>query len=243
MSDPLFLLDPLPAGVVVVLDGPEGRHAATVRRIGVGERIMLADGRGRRRRGEVVDVGREMLHVRCEPIETVPEPHRRVVAVQALAKGERGDLAVELLTELGVDEIVPWTAARSIVQWRGERADRSLRRWRRTAQEAGKQSRRARFPVVTGAAGTGAVAERIATAGAAIVLHERAGAPLVDAVLGDSGEVIVVIGPEGGITDDELSAFEAAGATTVRLGDTVLRTSTAGGAALAALSGRLGRWQ
>ncbi len=242
MSLPLFLLDPLPDGDVVVLDGPEGRHAATVRRIGVGEVVLLADGHGRVRRGTVTDAGRDRLVVACDAAVELPVPDPRLVVVQALPKGDRAELAIELVTELGADEIVPWSASRSVTQWRGERADKALERWRRIAREAAKQSRRARVPDVTALAGTAAVAERLAAAGAGLVLHEAATEPLASTALPSSGDVVVVIGPEGGISPDELSAFTTAGARAVRLGEPVLRTSTAGGAALAALSVRLGRW-
>ncbi|MCW2529804.1 MAG: rRNA ((1498)-N(3))-methyltransferase [Pseudonocardiales bacterium] len=242
MTDALFVLDPLPETETVVLDGPEGRHAATVRRIEVGEWIVLADGHGRFRRAEVTAVGKDALQVRCEPVQIAAEPARRIVAVQALAKGDRAELAVELLTELGVDEIVPWSAARSIVQWRGDRADKSLERWRRTAFEAGKQSRRVRFPVIADPVSTRGVAHLIGAAGVGLVLHENATVPLAGVPLGEIGDVVIVIGPEGGISDSEVAAFEQVGAVTVRLGDPVLRTSTAGAAAIAALSVRIGRW-
>jgi 16S rRNA (uracil1498-N3)-methyltransferase len=241
MSFGLFLLDPLPDSDVVVLDGAEGRHAATVRRIGVGERILLADGHGRQRVGIVSAVGRDRLEVACEPATNTAPPQPRLVVVQALPKGDRAELAIELMTELGVDEIVPWSASRSIVSWRGERADKSLGRWRRGAQEAGKQSRRARFPVVSELADTRGVCARLASA-TGLVLHEDAQRPLASCPLPADGEIVLVVGPEGGIAADELAAFAAVGALAVRLGTPVLRTSTAGGAALAALSVRLQRW-
>ena len=242
MTTALFHLDPLPTSDVVVLAGPEGRHAATVRRIAVGEHIAVGDGRGHRRRGEVVAVGRDELTLRCGPVETTAAADPQVVVVQALPKGDRAELAVELLTELGVDVIVPWSADRSIVQWRGERALKSRRRWQDAAREAGKQSRRVWFPEVTELADTATVGARIARSAAAFTLHEAAQAPLVEALLPPRGEIVVVVGPEGGLTPDEVAAFEAAGSHPVRLGAPVLRTSTAGAAALAVLSARLGRW-
>lgn len=245
MSLARFLIDPLPDTDVVVLDGAEGRHAATVRRIGVGEHVVIGDGRGHRRRGEVTAVGRGELVLRCEPTETVPPPRPRLVVVQALPKGDRADLAVELLTELGVDEIVPWSAERSIVQWRGERVARSRARWQTTAREAAKQSRRAWLPVVAELAGTAAVVGLVARSAVALTLHEDATQPLVGTWAGGppgAGDVVVIVGPEGGISPGELGAFEAAGARSVRLGPDVLRTSTAGAAALAVLSAQLGRW-
>jgi 16S rRNA (uracil1498-N3)-methyltransferase len=180
------------------------------------------------------------LTLRVTARRTAPEPDPRLVVVQALPKGDRADLAVELLTELGVDEIVPWSASRSVAQWSGERGTRALAKWRRTAAEAAKQSRRARVPVVAELATTGRVAARVADAAAGLVLHEAADEALTALALPDHGEVIVIVGPEGGVSADELAAFGAARA--VRLGEPVLRTSTAGAAAVAVLSARLGRW-
>ena len=242
MSLPVFQLDPLPTASTVRLDGPEGHHAATVRRLRVGEQVVLVDGRGARRVGRVSWVGRDQLDVDCGPIEVVPEPDPRLVVVQALPKGDRAELALELLTELGADEIVPWAAQRSVVQWRGDRETKSLSRWRRTVVEAGKQSRRVRFPEVSDPVDLAGLGRRIEDAAAGVVLHEEATLALPELPLPATGEVIVVVGPEGGISPGELDALTAAGATAVRMGEPVLRTSTAGGAALAVLSARLGRW-
>jgi 16S rRNA (uracil1498-N3)-methyltransferase len=242
VSLPVFQLDPLPSASTVRLDGPEGHHAATVRRLRVGEELVLADGRGARRVGRVSWVGRDQLDVECGPIEVVPAPDPRLVVVQALPKGDRAELALELLTELGADEIVPWAAERSVVQWRGDRASKSLIRWRRAVVEAGKQSRRVRFPVVTEPVELGGLSRRIADAAAGLVLHEDAIEGLPSVTLPGTGEVVVVVGPEGGISPGELDVLTAAGAVAVRLGEPVLRTSTAGGAALAVLGARLGRW-
>ena len=241
MSLALFVLDPLPTLPVVRLDGAEGRHAATVRRVRVGEQLILADGRGARRVGRVVAVGRDHLDVDCEPIEIVPAADPRLVVVQALPKGDRAELSLELLTELGVDEIVPWEAERSVVRWRADRATKGLERWRRTVREASKQSRRARFPVVADPVGSGDLLGLIART-TTLVLHEDAAEALGSVVLPATGDIVVVVGPEGGISPDELDSFRRAGALIVRLGDPVLRTSTAGGAALAVLSVRTGRW-
>jgi 16S rRNA (uracil1498-N3)-methyltransferase len=161
---------------------------------------------------------------------------------QALAKGDRGELAVEMLTEVGVDEIVPWAAQRSVVQWKAERGDKALRRWRSTAREAAKQSRRAWLPVVTEPADTSQVAARLTAAAVALVLHEEASLPLGTGDLPDNGEIVLVVGPEGGIALDELDAFTAAGARMATLGPTVLRTSTAGPVAAAVLLSRTARW-
>ena len=247
MTLPLFVVDParvadVREGTTVVLDGDEGRRAATVRRIGVGAQVMLADGAGLRLTGEVVEADRAHLHVVVREVRTEPVPQPRFVLVQALAKGDRDDQAVEAATEYGVDEVVPWQADRSIVQWRGERGEKARRKWESAVLAASKQSRRARVPVVGQLATTKTLAARVAGSAAAYVLHEDATHTLAAQHLPDHGDVLVVVGPEGGITPEEVSALEAAGAVAVRLGDTVLRSSSAGPAALAVLSAA-GRWR
>lgn len=242
MSLALYLRSPLPAGETFVLDGDEGRHAARVKRTGLGESVLIADGVGGLLTAEVVEVVADGLRLQVSARRQVPVSDPRLVVVQALPKGERAELAVEVLTELGVDGVVPWAASRSVAQWHGPRGERALEKWRRTAREAAKQSRRAWIPDVAPLAGTTDVAALVARSSTTLVLHEAATEPLSGAGLPEHGEVVVVVGPEGGIAPEELDAFTAAGARTVRLGEPVLRTSTAGAAALAALSLRLGRW-
>lgn len=241
MTAPVFLADDVAADHVV-LTGPEGHHAATVRRVRVGEAVDVVDGRGTRASCTVAAVGHDTveLTVRARTVEPTPEP--RLVVVQAIAKGDRGELAVELATEVGVDEVVPWAAQRSIVKWDGPRGDKALARWRSTAREAGKQSRRARLPEVLEQHTTAQVAERLRSADAGFVLHEAASAPLAAVDLPASGVVVLVVGPEGGVTDGELALFASAGARAVRLGTSVLRTSTAGAAAASVVSARTARW-
>lgn len=247
MSLPVYLvateaLASADVGDVVRLDGPEGRHAATVRRTTVGERVRLADGAGCIVTGEVVDVGRSTLDVRVEVVETVAEPNPSLVLVQALAKGDRDDQAIEAATECGVDEVVPWQASRSIVQWRGDRAAKAAAKWDAVLVAATKQSRRARRPRLAPLVSSVELAERIRRGGTAFVLHEEAVVPLASCALPADGEVLLVVGPEGGISPDELDLFVAAGAQAVRLGDQVLRSSTAGPAAIAVLSAQ-SRWR
>ena len=242
MSAPLFLVEALPDGDVLRLDGPEGHHAATVQRLRVGERLRLCDGRGGTASAVVTAAGPGSLDVHIEERGYAAAPDPRLVVVQGLAKGDRGELAVQAMTEVGVDAIVPWSASRSVVEWHGGRGERSRQRWIDTAREAAKQARRAWLPPVADVESTRQVCERSAGAALCAVLHEEATMPLATVELPSTGEVVLIIGPEGGITPDELSAFEKAGATPVRLGANVLRTSTAGVAALSVLSVRLGRW-
>jgi 16S rRNA (uracil1498-N3)-methyltransferase len=244
MSAPLFLLDDLPAGAIGTFDGPEGHHAATVQRLRVGERLILADGRGGTAYAEVLGVGKGSVEFRVAERSFQPAPDPRLVVVQGIAKGDRGELAVQAMTEIGVDEIVPWAASRSVAQWRGDRGVKAREKWASTAREAAKQARRSWLPMVGGDpdCSTMQVAARLGEAAAAFVLHEEATSRLTAAVLPPAGEIVLVVGPEGGISDAELEAFVGAGATAVRLGSEVLRTSTAGVAALSVLSTRLDRW-
>lgn len=241
-TPPLFLVDSLPGGSSTLLGGAEGHHAAAVRRLRGGEAVRLADGAGGIADCVVVGAEDGGLRLAVERVRRLDPPSPRFLLVQALAKGDRGELAVELATELGVDEVLPWAAARSVTRWEGARGGRSLARWRSTAREAAKQSRRAWVPAVGELCGTPQVTARIERASAALVLHEAAAEPLTAVPLPTDGDLVLVVGPEGGLDPAELAAFAAAGARAVRLGDPVLRTSTAGAAALAVLSARTGRW-
>ncbi|RAJ70038.1 16S rRNA (uracil1498-N3)-methyltransferase [Streptomyces sp. Amel2xB2] len=257
MTAPVFLADPALLaeaaaavdaaargdGATVLLEGPEGRHAVSVRRLRTGEEVVLTDGAGTGAYGTVSAVsGKDRLEVAVTSVSREPEPRPRITVVQALPKGDRGELAVETVTETGADAIVPWAASRCVTQWRGERGAKSLAKWRSTAREAGKQSRRLRFPDVAELAGTAEVARLLADAELGVVLHEEASLALATAELPCEGGLVVVVGPEGGVSPEELTAFTRAGARTCRLGPSVLRTSTAGTAATALLLGRTGRW-
>ena len=246
MTHQLFLGEPSAvAGAVVgaslLLEGDEGRHAATVVRIRPGERYFVADGAGRRALLEATDVDRAWVRGRVVEVSEEAEPSPRLVLVQALAKGDRDEQAVEAATELGVDEVVPWQAERSVVVWRGDRAAKSLAKWAAVVARATKQSRRSRMPVTSPAVGLAPLVARVGEAALTLVLHEDATEPLASVALPASGDVLVVVGPEGGITDREIEALTLAGARPVRLGSTILRASSAGPAALAVLSART-RW-
>jgi len=239
VTPPVFRLDAvLAAGAVVTLDGPEGRHAADVRRLKPGEPICLTNGAGLRATGVVTDIRRGSLDIEVDAVETNPQPSPRLVVVQALAKGGRDEAAIEAMTEVGVDEVVGWSASRSIAKW----TERTESKWQATIDAAAKQARRVWWPTVSGPASTPAVAERLGASSLGLVLHESATEPLAAVELPIAGEVVVVVGPEGGISDAELAALRAAGGRAVRLGDSVLRSSTAGVAALSVISART-RWQ
>lgn len=245
MSLPVHLVDSLAdvvPGSLVEVTGDEAHHAVAVRRLRVGERVVLTDGVGTAATGPVEATGKRAFSVRVEDLRREPRAEPGLVVVQAIPKGVRGELAVEVLTEVGVTRIVPWAAARSVAVWKGERATKSLTRWRSSAREAGKQARRAWAAEVDDLARTDDVVRLLASADLAVVLHEAATEPLADVAVPASGRVVVVVGPEGGLSDEEVSAFAAVGARPVRLGAEVLRTSTAGVAAVAALLSRTARW-
>ena len=227
---------------LVVLDGAEGRHASVVRRLRVGERVVLTDGHGLVAQGTVVNIDRSTLTVAVQARQDVPRPEPALVVIQALPKGERGELAVELMTEVGVDVIIPWSASRCVARWEGERAERGLARWRTAARAAAKQSRRVWWPEIGSLVSTPEVAGRIAGAELGLVLDGGAATSLARSMAPTTGEVVVVVGPEGGITEEETERFVEAGAAVVRAGPTVLRTSTAGLVAATVILSGGGRW-
>ncbi|HEY0645412.1 MAG TPA: 16S rRNA (uracil(1498)-N(3))-methyltransferase [Nocardioides sp.] len=245
MSLPVHLVESLDGagiGSRVEVTGDEAHHAVAVRRLREGEQVVLTDGRGTSVTGRVASTGKRVFTVEVGSVSTEPRPEPAVTVVQALPKGERGELAVEVLTEVGVDRIVPWAASRSVAVWKGERAAKSHAKWQATAREAAKQSRRSWLPTVAPLASTTDLAALVAEADLAVVLHEDATDPLSAVDVPARGRILVVVGPEGGIAPDELAALANAGAQGVRLGAEVLRTSTAGVVAVAALLSRTDRW-
>ena len=245
MSLPVHLVPSLTgaaAGDEVTVEGDEAHHAVAVRRLRVGEQVVLTDGAGTSVRGAVASTAKRVFTVTVESAMSAMPAEPSVLVAQAIPKGDRGELAVEVLTEVGVSTIVPWAASRSVAVWKGERATKSLARWRSTAREAAKQARRSWFPEVVDVASTSEVAAMVADADLAVVLHEEASMPLVAIEVPNAGRIVVVVGPEGGLSPEEIEAFVAAGAVSVRLGTEVLRTSTAGVAAVAALLARTSRW-
>ena len=239
---PVFFGDLPTGGDLIELAGAEGQHAVRVRRVRVGESIRIADGDGRYADCAVTELQQRALLARIVDRGSVPERTPRLVVVQALAKADRGTLAVELLTEIGVDEIVPWQAAHSVARWDGKEA-KARERWVQVAREAAKQSRRTRVPRIGELVRGARVAERC-QGRQTVVLHESATEPISDVLLKQAqDEVILVVGPEGGIAADELDALRAGGAHIASLGPEVLRTSTAGvvGATWASIA--LGRWK
>jgi len=243
----LFYIEALPeAGELAVVEGDEGFHAATVRRIRPGEELVLGDGTGGLARCVVEQAGRDGLQARVLDRWQVPPVQPPVTVVQALPKAERSELAIESATEAGADALVAWQAARCVARWDGARAEKGLQRWRAVARAAAQQSRRAHIPSVDGVLSTAALTERIgdvvATGGMALALHESAVGQLTNLGLAQAKSVLLVVGPEGGIAPEELATMTAAGAIAIRLSPTVLRTSTAAAVALGALGVLTPRW-
>ena len=247
MTDALFYVDTLPGtGELAVVDGDEGFHAASVRRIRVGEELDLGDGAGAMAHCVIEEVAKARLTARVLKRWTVEPAKPTVTVVQALPKSDRSELAIELATEVGADAFVAWQAARCVARWDGGRAEKGLRRWRAVARAASRQSRRPHIPSVSGVMTTGDLVADIRDAVAAgttvLALHESATEPMTKLVLAQSVSLMLVVGPEGGIADDEIAALAQAGASVVRLGPTVLRTSTAAAVALGALGALTPRW-
>ncbi len=247
MAETLFYADAIPdVGEMISVEGDEGFHAATVRRIRPGERLVLSDGVGTWAPCVVESATKRGLSARIVDRTTAPRPVPAVTVVQAIPKSERSELAIELATEAGADGFIAWQAARCVARWDGDRAEKGLRRWRAVARSAARQSRRAYIPEVTGPLATSALvartAEQVAAGAVVLVLHESGDRPLADIAVAQTESITIVVGPEGGIADDEIADLVAAGAAAVRLGPTVLRTSTAAAVTLGALGVLTSRW-
>ncbi|MDV3128312.1 16S rRNA (uracil(1498)-N(3))-methyltransferase [Mycobacterium sp. 21AC1] len=247
MSAALFYVDALPgAGELVTVDGDEGFHAANVRRIRIGEEIDLSDGAGRLAHCVVEDTGKGRLSARIHTVGTVAPAVPPVTVVQALPKSDRSELAVELATEAGADVFVAWQAARCVARWDGPKVDKGLRRWGAVARSAARQSRRAYIPTIDGVVSTTELvrwtADSVAAGAVVLALHESATEPITELPLTQADSLTLIVGPEGGIADAEITALTGAGARSVRLGPTVLRTSTAAAVALGAIGALTPRW-
>ncbi|HWG02910.1 MAG TPA: 16S rRNA (uracil(1498)-N(3))-methyltransferase [Trebonia sp.] len=240
---PVFLVSPEDLATdSVTLSGPEGRHAAAVRRLRVGERADVSDGAGTLASCVVSGVSKDSVDLTVRSVAAVPRAEPRITVVQALPKGDRGELAVEMMSEVGVDTVVAWQAERCVTRWQGERGARALAKWRSTAREASKQARRAWLPDVTGPAALADVRRLVSGAASAVVLEAAATVPLSRLALPREGDIVLIVGPEGGLSPGERAALRGAGGIEARLGPTVLRTSTAGAAAAAVLMSGTGRW-
>ena len=246
MTASVFLVEPpllAQVGDIFVLDGPEGRHAVAVSRTAIGEHIHVVDGEGTRVIGTVIEHrGKDACVISVELVEHLPDASPRLVVVQALPKSEHGELAVDLLTQAGVDVIVPWAASRCVTQWRLDRAEKSRSKWAQAARAATKQSRRSRAPEIRPVASLSEVISLVSTAASAFILHEEAIEVLGTCPVPISGDIVLIVGPEGGISTDEVAALIGAGARSVLIGAHVLRSSSAGALGIAALMSRSESW-
>jgi len=247
LASALFYADVVPpVGGIVVVEGDEGFHAATVRRIRPGEALDISDGAGVLAECVVEAAEKRTLTATVTARRTAGRPAPPVTVAQAIPKSERSELAVELATEAGADAFLAWQADRCVARWDGDRGDKGLRRWRAVARSAARQSRRAWIPDVEGPLSTAGlsrvVAEQVAAGGLVLALHESAERALADLPVAQARSVMLIVGPEGGISDGELDRLSAAGAEVARLGPTVLRTSTAAAVALGALGVLTARW-
>ena len=244
MAAPVFIAD---AGVLdarpdrLVVSGNEGRHAVSVVRLSPGELVDVVDGAGVRAHAVVVAARKpDVLEVEIRSYDIDPEPHPRITVIQALPKSDRSERTIEVLTEVGVDCIVPWAASRCVTHWKDAKG---RDKWVATARESAKQSRRSRFPDIGPLSNTKSVLQLIAESPCVLVLHESGAVALADIDIPQVGDVLLVVGPEGGLAPEELEAMVAAGGVPTRMGPTVLRTSTAGAVAAGVVLSRSGRWQ
>ncbi|NNC10781.1 16S rRNA (uracil(1498)-N(3))-methyltransferase [Planctomonas sp. JC2975] len=242
----LYLLEELTdvePGADIVVTGQEAKHIVSVSRTRVGDALTVSNGRGLVVDGEVLVAGPSRVVLRADAVRRVAAMRPRIVLVQALAKGDRDELAVQASVELGVDVIVPWQASRSVSRWSGEKVHKGVQRWTAIVREASKQSMRSWIPEVREPVTSAELAQTVQSS-RVLVLEPGADEPLsgIRFQHGDDRDIVVVVGPEGGITPEESARLASAGATSVRLGDSVLRTSSAGPAAIAVLNVALGRW-
>lgn len=238
---PLFIVDQIPDRGEVVIEGDEAHHASSVVRIKVGERILVTNGYGRRAEVEVSDINKRNIAARIIDLHDIPRPQTTLTVIQALTKGDRARETIELLTEGGATTIVPWAASRSVGQWKEEKD--SLAKWRSWAREATKQSRRSWIPEVTDVRSTSQIKEMLVGHPAAFLFHEGGEEKISrHLAIKPPTDVVIIIGPEGGVSKEEASAFVGAGAKVVVMGGPVFRSAHAGVAALAAIQTGLGIW-
>jgi len=246
MVEPLFRTEfstPPAAGLAVTLGGSEGKHAVNVRRMRVGEGIQLSDGRGLRVRGKVASLGNSSLSVSVDSVTQEANPTVCLTIIQALAKGDRDELSIQAATELGCWGVIPWQADRSISKWEGPKIAKSVDRWQTIVSEAAKQSLRVFEPHVAQPINSKQLVSAVADFDLVLVLDPTAEIGLGSLQFApDVKNVAIVVGPEGGISDHELESLEAAGARRFHLGEPILRTSTAGVAAISVIQAKLGLW-
>ena len=245
MVEPLFI-SPIPSdtktGSKIRISGAEAKHAMSVRRLQVGEAIAVSDGQGNKARGKVSQLSKDFLELDVESLEELERPTPKLVLVQALAKGDRDEMAVQACTELGIQTVIPWQSERSVSIWKPEKQDKHRVRWQTIATEAAKQSLRPFIPVVEQVLGTRELAERLKQFDLTLVLDPTSTTALTGISVAGHQSIAIVVGPEGGISPEELEVFRSAGLSLVGLGSGILRTSTAGVAVVSYLQATLGNW-
>jgi 16S rRNA (uracil1498-N3)-methyltransferase len=243
--EPLFI-SPIPsdtkAGSKIKIAGAEAKHAMSVRRLQVGEAISVSDGQGNKARGKVSQLSKDFLELDVESVESIERPKPQLILVQALAKGDRDEMAVQACTELGIQTVIPWQSERSVSIWKPEKQDKHRLRWQTIATEAAKQSLRPFIPEVEQVLATGELTERLKQFDLTLVLDPTSSTPLTSVSLLGHQSIAIVVGPEGGISPEELGQFRSAGLSLVGLGSGILRTSTAGVAVVSYLQATLGNW-
>jgi 16S rRNA (uracil1498-N3)-methyltransferase len=232
-------LESTSVGSIVMLHGAEGHHASTVSRVRVGEKLAVGNGRGLLIQATVTATSKDSVELLVQTFEQIIEQQPRMILVQALAKSDRDERAVEASTELGIDVVIPWAADRSISKWEGPKIEKGLTRWSAIVREATKQSIRAYIPLVEPLMKTSNLISRLD--GLNVLVLDPTGTQSLSSVVLDHRDIALIVGPEGGITDNEITQFARGGATIVTMGSNILRTSTAGPAALAILNAKLGR--
>lgn len=245
MVEPLFRFEanePPKPGALISLTGAEAKHAISVRRMRVGEAIQLSNGNGLRVRGAVQALAPNELVLQVNDVTVESLPSIEIHLAQALAKGDRDELAVQAATEIGLMGVIPWQSDRSISRWEGAKVAKGVERWRLIAAEAAKQSLRVFEPTISEPKSSAQLANTFEQFDLVLVLDPTSGVGLGDVQLPSSGRILLVVGPEGGISDSELSMFATSGAQLVHIGESILRTSTAGVAAMSAILALSGAW-
>jgi 16S rRNA (uracil1498-N3)-methyltransferase len=243
--EPLFIspiASDVSIGSKVRISGAEAKHALTVKRMQPGEAIAISDGLGTKLRGKVALATKEFLEIEVSVIENLERPKPALALIQALAKGDRDELALQACTELGIDAVIPWQAERSVSIWKQDKKIKGQLRWQAIATEAAKQSLRAFIPTVEPVLGTEELVERVKSFDTCLVLDPTAKVSITSVELSASKSIAIVVGPEGGISEQELQALQRAGGLLVSLGSGILRTSTAGVAVVSYLQAKLGNW-
>jgi 16S rRNA (uracil1498-N3)-methyltransferase len=235
----LFFSDQISTVQRQVLENEEAHHAIKVLRLNTGEVIKISDGVGNWVSGPIVEIAKKELYISITERGEIQAAKPELVLVQAVTKSDRNKEMLELAVEAGVDRIIPWQSERSISKWQSD----SEQKWQVGIKQSCKQARQVKLPQLMQVMSTSEVIKSIGEGGFGIVFHEEASTKFSDLTIPNSqSSVYLVIGPEGGISEQELLSFQNNGSKVVRLGDTVLRSAHAGFAALSAVQTKLGRW-